>query len=193
MVVKRPGLIHIQPKARAWIKVRGQQRWEQDESTERVNGAHWLTHRSWSVAGWNKHCLGQSYPWAELKVTKKSVSLQGFSHAIVYLAVLGLHCFVAFSLVAARGGYSLVARVSHCGGCSYCRAWGLGWGGFSSCSSQALEFRFVFVARGLSCSVACGIFPDQGSHVPCTGRWILYHWATREAHPMQFKIFLILK
>lgn len=146
MVVKRPGLIHIQPKARAWIKVRGQQRWAQDHEVraewingKRVNGAHWLTHRPWCSAGWNKHCLGQSYPWAELQVTK-TVSKQGFSHAIIYLAVLGIHCSVAFSLAAARGGYSLVVRVSHCGGCSYCRARGLGWGGFSSCDFQALEF-----------------------------------------------------
>ena len=34
----------------------------------------------------------------------------------------------------------------------------------------------------LSCSAACGIFPDQGS-IPCLLHWwrILYHWATREA------------
>ena len=35
------------------------------------------------------------------------------------------------------------------------------------------------VARGLSCSAACGIFLDQGS-ISCIGRRILYHWATRE-------------
>ena len=40
----------------------------------------------------------------------------------------------------------------------------------------------VVVALGLSCSTACGIFLDQGSN-PCllVVRWILYHWATREA------------
>ena len=41
----------------------------------------------------------------------------------------------------------------------------------------------VVVAHGPSCSVACGIFPDQGSKpcVPCIGRRILNHCATREA------------
>ena len=29
-----------------------------------------------------------------------------------------------------------------------------------------------------------GILP---THVSCTGRWILYHWATREAHVFQWK------
>ena len=40
----------------------------------------------------------------------------------------------------------------------------------------------VVVARGLRCLSECGIFLEQGStHVPCIARWILNHWATREA------------
>jgi len=42
-------------------------------------------------------------------------------------------------------------------------------------SAQAL----VVVAHGLSCTTACGIFPNQGLNpcplVPCIGRWILIH------------------
>ena len=37
----------------------------------------------------------------------------------------------------------------------------------------------VVVARGLSCSKACGIFPN-GTHLPYVGRQILIHCATRE-------------
>ena len=39
------------------------------------------------------------------------------------------------------------------------------------------------MAHGLSCSAACGIFPDQGSNpcLPCIGRRILNHCAIREA------------
>ena len=41
------------------------------------------------------------------------------------------------------------------------------------------------MAHGLSYSIACGIFLDQGScpgtHVPCIARWILNHWTTRAA------------
>ena len=41
--------------------------------------------------------------------------------------MLGLHCYVGFSLVAAIGGYSSCGvGASHFGGCSCCRAWALG-------------------------------------------------------------------
>ena len=61
----------------------------------------------------------------------------------LFLAVLGLHCCVGFSPVAARGDYSLVAV---CGvlisvASLVCRAWALGCVGFSSCGFQALELR----------------------------------------------------
>ena len=68
------------------------------------------------------------------------------------------------------------ARASHCCDFSCCRARVLGaWasavvaGGLQSAGS-------VVVAHGLSCSLACGIFP-----CPCIGRQILNHCATREA------------
>ena len=43
---------------------------------------------------------------------------------------------------------------SGCGGFSCGRAWALGHGGVSGCSSQAPEHKFS----------SCGIFPDQGSN-----------------------------
>ena len=47
----------------------------------------------------------------------------------------------------------------------------------------------VVMVRGLSCSMACGIFQTRDqTHVSCTGRWILYHRATREA--LFFLIFI---
>ena len=55
------------------------------------------------------------------------------------------------------------AWASHCGDFSCCRARALGCGGFNSCSSQDLDHK-------LSCSLACGIFPDQGSN-PCLLCW----------------------
>ena len=53
------------------------------------------------------------------------------------------------SLVVASGGYSSL----QCAGFSCCGAWAS-----------------VVVAHWLSCSVACGIFPDQGSN-PCPLHW----------------------
>ena len=56
--------------------------------------------------------------------------------------------------------------------------------GFSSCSSWTLE-------RGLSSRGAWTLIAPQHvessqtrdwTHVPCIGRWILNHWATREVH-----------
>ena len=61
----------------------------------------------------------------------------------LFLAVLGLCCS---------------ARASHCGG-------------FSRCRARALGARApVVVAHGLSCSVACGIFLDQGLN-QCPLHW----------------------
>ena len=40
----------------------------------------------------------------------------------------------------------------------------------NSCGSQAPGAGSVVVAHGLSCSAACGIFPDQGSNL-CPLHW----------------------
>ena len=46
-----------------------------------------------------------------------------------------------------------IVQTSHCGGFSYC-------------SCQSLGIGSIVVAYKLSCSVACGIFPHQGSNAP---------------------------
>ena len=51
---------------------------------------------------------------------------------------------------------------SHCRGFSCCGALALGCRVFSSCGSQALRHRLNNYGTQLSCSMACGIFPDQG-------------------------------
>ena len=66
-------------------------------------------------------------------------------------------------------------RSSHCGGFSCYRAQALGLTGFNSCSTWALYLWLqsagsVVVAIGLSCSAACGIFLDKGSHL-CALHW----------------------
>ena len=56
--------------------------------------------------------------------------------------------------------------------------WGLLTAGASRCGAQALGLRaLVAVVHGLGCSVACGIFLDQGSN-PCP-----LHWEA-ESHPL---------
>ena len=71
----------------------------------------------------------------------------------VFVSVRGL------SLVAASGGHSS----SRCAGLSLPRPLLLRSTG-STCTGS------VVVAHGPSCSVACGIFPDQGSN-PCPLHW----------------------
>ena len=53
----------------------------------------------------------------------------GNAFLLLLLAVLGVHCCAGFALVAASGSYTLVARVSHCGGFSCCGAPLCGRGG----------------------------------------------------------------
>ena len=66
---------------------------------------------------------------------------------LYFLAALHLCC-------CSRAFSSCGARASHCGG-------------FSCCRARALGTRTsVVVVRGLSCSEACDIFPDQGLN-PC--------------------------
>ena len=70
------------------------------------------------------------------------------------------------SLVAGSRGYSSLRCTGlSLSGFSCCRAWALG-AGFSSCGLLAS----IVVAHGLSCSVACGIFLDQGSNL-CPLHW----------------------
>ena len=70
------------------------------------------------------------------------------------------------------------ARASHCGGFSCCGARALGARGLQqlqhvglvvvACGFQSASS--VVVVHRLSCSAACGIFPDQGTN-PCPLHW----------------------
>ena len=71
----------------------------------------------------------------------------------VFVSVRGL------SLVAASGGHSS----SRCAGLSLSRP-------LLSRSTSSRRAGSVVVAHGLSCSAACGIFPDQGSNL-CPLHW----------------------
>ena len=84
--------------------------------------------------------------------------------------MLGLSCGVGFSVVVVSGGYShfvmhglLIARASlveH--GLQGAWASEVAARGLSSFHSWALEYTLNSLAHRLSCSVARGIFPDQG-------------------------------
>ena len=129
-----------------------------------------------------KQHISSQIPHLELSGTSlnlgKNLSLKCLY--VFVFAVPGLRCFADFSPAEARSGYPLVA-VRGLLIALTSPAVELGLQGIlasavaalqlSTCSSQALEHRFNRSGfHGLSCSAACGIFPDQGSDLR------LLHW-----------------
>ena len=103
----------------------------------------------------------ESLEWGPRNPCWKHLSRWLFFINFIYLFML---CWVfisvrGLSLVVASGGHSS----SRCAGLSLSRPLLLRSTG-SRCADS------VVVAHGLSCSVACGIFPDQGSN-PCPLHW----------------------
>ena len=96
-----------------------------------------------------------------------------FKFIFIICAGFSLLCRL-FCSCTMRGSLSIChAQASHCGGFSCCRAQALGHMGFSSCSVWAQQLRFLgpgAQAHRVSCSMACGIFLDQGSN-PCILHW----------------------
>ena len=84
----------------------------------------------------------------------------------LFLVFLGLCCFAqAFSSCGEWGYFSL-----------WCMDFSLWW------LLLLWSTGSVVVVCRLSCSMACRIFPDQGSTcVPSIGRWILIHCTTKQA------------
>ena len=81
----------------------------------------------------------------------------------LFLAALGLCC-------CARAFSSCGERASHCSGFSCCRARALGTRASGVVARGLWSAGSEVVVHGLSCSVACGIFPDKGSHL-CPLHW----------------------
>ena len=102
---------------------------------------------------------------------RKYVFVQFFFIIYLFLAALGLCCYVrAFCSCGKQGLLLLRSMGSRCG-FSSCGLRTSHRSGFSCCGARALGARAsVVVACGLSCSTACGIFPDQGSS-PCPLHW----------------------
>ena len=90
---------------------------------------------------------------------------------LFFLAALGLCCCAQASLVAVSGGYSSLRCVG------FSLQWLLLFGAraLGAQASVVVARRLwsagsVVAVHGLSCSAACGIFPDQGSNL-CSLHW----------------------
>ena len=104
----------------------------------------------------------------------------------LFLVVLGLCCHMGLSPAVLSEGPSvtgcscsphrlLLLRSGARGGSGFSR--GSGW--LRSCGSLALEHRLHGCGPRVSCSAACGVFPDQGSDpCPLHRQAFLYHWTT---------------
>ena len=110
-----------------------------------------------------------------------------FGIEILFYFILFIYFWLPWVFIAA-GGLSLVA-VSRGYSLLRCAGFSLQWL-LLLWSTGSRRVSSVVVAHGLSCSAACGIFPDQGSNpVPCTGRRIPNHCATRKVPGIEFLIF----
>ena len=88
-----------------------------------------------------------------------------------FILFWGLHCCVGFSVIAESRSYSHWGmRASHCRDCSCCGARDLGLLGFSTVAPGLWSTGSIVVEHGLSCSKACGIFPNRES-TPCLLDW----------------------
>ena len=96
----------------------------------------------------------------------------GFLNFIyLLLAVLSLHCWYGlFSSSCKQGLLSSCGAWANCGDFCWSGAQALKHMSFSSGSAWALEHRLNSCGAQAYCSMACGIFPDQGLN-PC-----LLHW-----------------
>ena len=141
----------------------------------RVPNAQW-SQTNWKVGVWGRERftrgLCKDTGGSCLKTPKLLAGFQQstLKNHLIYLFT-AVHCWGLFSSCEQGLLSNCSVWASHCSGFCCCGAWALG------CVVGS-----VVGARGLICSVACGIFPDQGSNL-CPLHWqaILNHWATREA------------
>ena len=123
----------------AWLRLRGQSWARQEEAA----GGFLRVGRPGS-------CWAGSQPEKEFP-----------SHAFFFFFLIYFWLHWVFVAV---GGLSLVAASR---ATLRCGVWTYHCGGFSCCGAEALSaWASVVVARGLSCSTACGTFRNQGSN-PC--------------------------
>ena len=107
--------------------------------------------------------------WQLLRITWDTLL---FLFIYLFLVTLSLCCCAWTFSSCGKWGLLWNTWASHCSGFSCCRAWALG-------TQTSVVMGLVVVAHQLSCPVACGIFPDQGSN-PHPLHWqldsyLLYH------------------
>ena len=130
-------------------------------------------------------------PLLAVSLPQQSLPIFLFIYLFIFLDVLGLRCCVRAFLQLQRAGATLPcgAQASHCGGFSCCRAWALGarasvvvahglqqlWLTGSRAQAQQLWRMGLVALQHVGSS-----WTRARTRVPCIGRRILNHCATRE-------------
>ena len=135
----------------------------------------------------------------------KRLFLKNFISLFLYFYFLLSWVFVAahgfLQLLRAEATLHCGARSSHCGGFSLLWSTGSTCVGFSTCGTRAPQLWLVGSRAQAQQLWRLGLVAPQhvGSswtrartRVPCTGRWILNHCATREVPPTPTQRLLIL-
>ena len=117
------------------------------------------------ISSWPHPTACRNFPTRDLIHALEGWSLFFFNWLVFWLRWVFIAALQAFSSCRQQGLLSsCTVQTSHCDG-------------FSWCSVRAS----AVVAQGLSCSVEVGFsWIRDRTHVPCTSRWVLYHWSTRE-------------
>ena len=99
-------------------------------------------------------------PVSYVKIMPPSCSLQSPTPNFISFPLIKIfYLWLCWVFVAVQP----FSRCSEQGLLLSCGTWTSPWDGFSCCGAWALgHVGSVLVAYGLSCSAACGIFPDQG-------------------------------
>ena len=130
-------------------------------------------------------------------VLQKDISIRYYNFKSIHLSsyfhlthVLFIHLFNFIFFLAALGLHCCTQIFSICRKLGLLQLWCMG---FSLCwllllpSTVSRAYSSVVVAHRLSCSVACGIVPDQGlNQCPCIVGQIINHWTTREVSNTHF-------
>ena len=115
--------------------------------------------------------------WPAYKFLKRQIRWSGIPisfrifHSLLWSTqskAFNYRWFFFYVFIFGCAGSLMLHKSSLVGGYSvHCSVWASHWGGFSWCRAPALGAQASeAVALKLSCPVACGIFPDQGSN-PC--------------------------
>ena len=96
-----------------------------------------------------------------------------YTHTHIYMCVY-MYIFIYFIILTILGFHCCMWFFSSCaekGLLSNCGPLASHWDDFSCCEAQSLGTRAsIVVVHGLSCSMSCEIFPEQGSNL-CPLHW----------------------